>query len=142
VIPVLSLVCRMAVISFQIVSSSPILRTLPGSFFGIRTSMLQCSRVGISPVAKAAVTMLTSVVQGAGFSSHVMYHVRKSSVRMPLGPGDLPVRIQRSAVAISSSVGASSGISNLLKPCRGVLVVLYVDRVLGILVRCGQVHWS
>ncbi len=127
VIPVLNLVCRMVVISFQIVSSSPMPHTLPGLFLGISTSMLQCRRVGSSPVLKASMTMLTSIIHGCGLVCRSWYQVRRSSVRMPLGPGDLPVCIWHSAVAILPSSGASSGMSKRLNPHRGD--------------PCGSVHW-
>jgi len=104
-------VWMMVVISFQMVSSILIPRTLPGLFLGISTSILQCSRVGSSPLLKASVIMLVSVIQGSGSSSRCKYQVRRSSVHMPLGPGDLPVRMQRRAKAISSLEGALSGMS-------------------------------
>jgi len=116
---VLIRMCKIVVVSFQRVSSSLILCTLPGSFFGISISMLHCSRVGSSPMWKASLMMLTTIIHGLGLVTLCWYHVHRSSMHMLLGPGDLPVRMRRSAVAISSLLGASSGMSNLIKPHSG-----------------------
>jgi len=119
VIPVLICMCKIVVVSFQRDSSSPIPCTLPGSFLGISTSMLHHSRVGSSPVWNASLMMLTNIIHGSGLVSLCWYHVRRSSMRMPLGPRDLPVHMRCSAVTISSLLGASSGMSNLVKPHSG-----------------------
>jgi len=76
---------------------------------------------------KASTMMLTSVIQGSGFLSWCWYHVCRSSMHMPLGPGDLPVHMQHSAVAISSLLGASSSMSKHVNPHSGG--------------PCGVVHW-
>jgi len=138
----------MVVISFHIVSRSPIPHTLPGLLFGISTRMLQCRRVGSLPMWKAVVTMLSKVSHGCRLFSRSLYQFCRSLVLIPIGPGDFPIRMRRRALMILVESGASSRISNHLKPRSGdpCSVVLWYNSLnslpmqFNLLVLRGNIH--
>jgi len=108
VMPLMRRLCIIVVISFHMLLSSPIPRTLPGSALGISTRMLQWSSVGSSPVRKASWTMFTIVSHGVGFCLHPSHHAFRLPLVMPLGPGDLPER----RLVVASDILVLSGMSS------------------------------
>jgi hypothetical protein len=98
---------------FQIISSSPIPRK-PPLVFGMATRTDQFSSVGILPVSKTYWTSSTTVshvcVSGDFSRRAASLHSFKSSGRIPVGPGILPLWSRPTAFSISASEGIESSI--------------------------------